>query len=46
MREKLENTEWRTATDAREWLDGQFDIDDLLYPGCCAAKRLGYCSAR
>ncbi|WP_191187729.1 hypothetical protein [Mucilaginibacter pankratovii] len=32
MREKLENTEWRTATDAREWLDGEFEIEDLLYP--------------
>jgi hypothetical protein len=32
MRAKLENTEWRTATDAREWLDGEFDIEDLLYP--------------
>jgi hypothetical protein len=38
MREKLENTEWRTATDAREWLDGQFDIEDLLYPDAMPQK--------
>nr|WP_294941620.1 hypothetical protein [uncultured Mucilaginibacter sp.] len=38
MREKLDNTEWRTATDAREWLDGQFDIDDLLYPDAMPQK--------
>ncbi|AMR33500.1 hypothetical protein A0256_19775 [Mucilaginibacter sp. PAMC 26640] len=38
MREKLENTEWRTATDAREWLDGQFEIEDLLYPDKMSQK--------
>ncbi|TFF39816.1 hypothetical protein [Mucilaginibacter psychrotolerans] len=38
MREKLDNTEWRSATDAREWLDGLFDIDDLLYPDAVSQK--------
>jgi hypothetical protein len=32
LREKFENTEWRTATDAREWLEGKFEIHDLLFP--------------
>lgn len=38
MKEKLENTEWRTATDAREWLDGEFELEDLLYPDAAPHK--------
>jgi len=38
LREKLDNIDWRTATDAREWLDGQFDIEELLYPEATPQK--------
>lgn len=38
MREKWDNTEWRTATDAKEWLDGAFDIEELLYPEATPQK--------
>ncbi|MBE9585859.1 hypothetical protein IM792_15490 [Mucilaginibacter sp. JRF] len=35
----LDNVVWRSAMDARDWMDGLFEIDDLLFPEADQAQK-------